>query len=133
MQAMVDLLLHPSEPRSGHSLAVEIGAQESTVRVASMERTVIFTEKGKMGFDPDWCKVGDATAAMAGGAVPIVLRPVGDVQGDGVSGFKIVGEAYVDRYMDGQAFDVCGRGQGNFDDIDLLYLSNTGVPASWTP
>ncbi|KAG8156628.1 hypothetical protein KVR01_013579 [Diaporthe batatas] len=111
----------PEEP-SGHRLSIELEAKgsESTVRVASLERTVIFTEKGRMGLAPDWCKTGDAIAVMAGGAVPIVLRPVGEVQGEGVPSFTIVGEAYVDGCMDGQAFYACGRGQGDFDEIYLL-------------
>lgn len=110
----------PSVEPSAHRLAVDLAAEEFTVQVASLERTVIFTERGKMGLAPDWCKAGDAIAVMAGGAVPIILRPVGEVQGEGVSSFTVVGEAYVDGYMDGQAFDLCGRGQGSFDEIYLI-------------
>ena len=76
-----------------------------------------------MGLAPDWCKPGDAIAILAGGAVPIVLRPVGPVggrTGDGCRALEVVGESYVHGFMDGQAFGATGRTEGDFDDIYLV-------------
>lgn len=118
-----DIAFKPSPPALADRFAFSEGPIEHTVWCASRERSFIFTRSGSMGLALDWCKPGDAIAIMGGGTVPIVLRPVnqtGDQGGDGAPCFEVVGEAYVHGFMDGQAFDVSGRTEGNFDDIYIV-------------
>lgn len=61
------------------------------------ERMPFITTKGHLGLGPKDIKQGDAIAILAGADVPFVLRPVSTEQ------FEVVGEAYVDGIMDGEA------------------------------
>lgn len=119
-----DSAFSPSAPDREKSLPGEGGPIETTVWIASLERSFVFTRGGRMGLAPDWCEPGDAVAVLGGGAVPIVLRPVGEGAGRGGGGgapvFEVVGEAYVHGVMDGQAVDVDGRTEGGFDEIHLV-------------
>jgi hypothetical protein len=64
-------------------------------------RKPFVTKKGHLGLGLDHVKPGDAVAVLIGSQVPFVLRK-------SVGGrYKIVGEAYVDGIMDGEA--VVGR------------------------
>lgn len=122
LKAWWDSAFSPSAPFRENRLAGEDESIETTVWIASLERSFIFTERGHMGLAPDWCKPGDAIAIMGGGAVPMVLRPVGEVaskEGD-VPVFEVVGEAYVHGVMDGQALDAKGRTGSDLDDIYLV-------------
>ncbi|KAI7774074.1 hypothetical protein LA080_009311 [Diaporthe eres] len=112
----------PSAPSQADELASEGRPIETTVWIASLERSFIFTDGGHMGLAPDWCEIGDAIAIMGGGAVPMVLRPVGEVtaQGGDAPVFEVVGEAYVHGVMDGQAFGASGKSESDFGDIYLM-------------
>lgn len=122
LNAWWDSAFKPSATSQADRLASEGRPIETTVWIASLERSFIFTDGGYMGLAPDWCRTGDAIAIMGGGAVPMVLRPVGEVaaQGGDTPVFEVVGEAYVHGVMDGQAFGAKGRSEGDFDDIYLV-------------
>lgn len=124
LEAWWDSAFSPSAPAREKSLAGEGGPIETTVWIASLERSFVFTRGGRMGLAPDWCEPGDAIAVLGGGAVPVVLRPVGEETGRGGGSdapvFEVVGEAYVHGVMDGQAFDVDGRIGWDFDEIYLV-------------
>ncbi|KAJ0115163.1 hypothetical protein J7T55_001573 [Diaporthe amygdali] len=113
----------PSSPAHSNILAGEGGPIETTAWIASLERSFIFTESGYMGLGPDWCKPGDAVAVMAGGDLPLVLRPVSRRVGDrldGIPTFEVIGEAYIHGIMDGEALDIKGRAECDFDDFCLI-------------
>lgn len=122
LEAWWDSAFKPSAPSRENRLAGEDGPIETTVWIASLERSFIFTERGHMGLAPDWCRPGDAIAIMGGGAVPVVLRPVGEAASEGgdIPVFEVVGEAYVHGFMDGQALDANGRTGSDLDDIYLV-------------
>lgn len=117
-----DSAFKPSAPAGANRLAGEGGPIETTVWIASLERSFIFTDGGYRGLAPEWCRPGDAIAILGGGAVPMVLRPVGEVSAQGGDSpvFEVVGEAYLHGVMDGQAFDASGRTGNQFDDIYLV-------------
>lgn len=122
LKAWWDSAFEPSAPSWADRLAGEGRPIETTAWVASLERSLIFTAGGYMGLAPEWCNTGDAIAIMGGGAVPVVLRPVGEVaaQGGDAPVFEVVGEAYVHGVMDGQAFDANGKTGSDFGDIYLV-------------
>lgn len=123
LDAWWNIALNPSAPTLADNFALRDDPIEKTVWSASTERSFIFTRSGSMGLAPNWCKPGDAITIMAGGIVPIVLRPVNQMDStgeDGVPCFEVVGEAYVHGFMDGQAFDASGRTEGDFDDIYIV-------------
>lgn len=122
LKAWWDSAFNPSAPSREDRLAGEDGPIETTVWIASLERSFIFTERGHMGLAPDWCQPGDAIAIMGGGVVPMILRPVGEVAGEGVDVpvFEVVSEAYVHGVMDGQALDANRRTGGDLGDIYLV-------------
>jgi hypothetical protein len=77
----------------------------STVCRMVMERRFMLTTKGHFGWAPDnaydyrelnQARVGDLVAIIYGCSTPLVIRPYGGQ-------FQIVGEAYVEGFMDGEA------------------------------
>jgi hypothetical protein len=68
------------------------------------------TAKGHLGLGPDHSMPGDTVAILNGSQVPFVLRKHTDKK------YAIVGEAYVDGIMDGEA--VAGR--ENVGAIELI-------------
>ena len=63
----------------------------------SLGRLPFVTKKGHLGLGSDGVRQGDAIAIIEGSQVPFVLRPLGKGR------FNLVGEAYVDGIMDGEA------------------------------
>ena len=68
------------------------------VRVATMQRLLLFTEKGYMGLAPFTARVGDKVCLLEGAQFPIILRPNGD-------SWTLVGESYIHGIMDGEGWD----------------------------
>ncbi|KAN0099553.1 HET domain containing protein [Hyaloscypha variabilis] len=68
----------------------EIGAK-------SHKRKPFVTAKGHLGLGPDNIKPGDVISVLIGNQVPFVLRKI--IEGK----YQVVGEAYVDGIMDGEA------------------------------
>ncbi|KAF1999093.1 HET-domain-containing protein [Amniculicola lignicola CBS 123094] len=73
-----------------------------------MERRFMLTKNGYLGWAPDnayessemnQARVGDVIAIIHGCSTPLVIRPYG-------SKFQVVGEAYVEGFMDGEAMDI---------------------------
>jgi hypothetical protein len=84
----------------------------STVCRMVMERRFMLTKKGYFGWAPDnaydgsemnQTQVGDLIAIIYGCSTPLVIRPCGDK-------FQVVGEAYVEGFMDGEAMGLLHRG-----------------------
>ncbi|KAH6714494.1 hypothetical protein BKA61DRAFT_673814 [Leptodontidium sp. MPI-SDFR-AT-0119] len=76
------------------------------------KRRFIITEKGYMGWAPDnihgsvrdQTMGGDLIAILLGCSTPVVIRPNGDY-------FKVIGEAYVQGIMEGEAMDFLKEGK----------------------
>ena len=84
----------------------------STVCRMVMERRFMLTKNGYFGWAPDnaydhretnQARIGDLIAIIYGCSTPLVIRRCGDK-------FQVVGEAYVEGFMDGEAMDLlhCG-------------------------
>ena len=71
---------------------------ERTLELAAYGRVFCMFDDGRAGWVPKAAEVGDQIAIFLGATVPILLRPRGN-------GYIVLGEAYVDEMMDGQAFE----------------------------
>ncbi|KAG4428186.1 hypothetical protein IFR05_016330 [Cadophora sp. M221] len=66
-------------------------------------RKIFSTRKGGTGLGPEILKKGDLCCVLFGACVPIVLRPIEE-------GYKLVGEAYIQGVMKGEAVTELERG-----------------------
>lgn len=82
-----------------------------TNRVATVTwgRMFIATRDGRISFVPKNSREGDVIAVLAGGRVPIVLRPENDH-------YTVIGDAYIHGIMDGEAVEDCN---GELHDLEL--------------
>lgn len=64
------------------------------------ERCFFSTENGRIGLAPAWAKQGDGICIFHGGLSPFILRPTEE----NPLHYKLMGEAYVDGVMYGEAF-----------------------------
>ncbi|TPX08072.1 uncharacterized protein E0L32_010272 [Thyridium curvatum] len=84
------------------------------------ERRYMLTEKGYMGWAPDniignddhQTRKGDLLCIIFGCSVPLVIRPW-------IGGYEVVGEAYVDGFMDGEALKLLESGLCQVQDFAL--------------
>ncbi|RDL31340.1 uncharacterized protein BP5553_09549 [Venustampulla echinocandica] len=84
----------------------------------SKGRRLITTENGYLGWAPDnmygsdydQAKKGDLIAIIFGCSTPIAIRPRGDL-------FQVIGEAYVQGLMDGEAMDFLNLGGFSVQDF----------------
>jgi len=67
------------------------------IRAACSSRAFYMTENRVPGIGPLAAKKGDHVTVLLGCEVPIILRPTTN------GGYKVVGEAYCDGFMDGEA------------------------------
>ncbi|PMD57267.1 uncharacterized protein K444DRAFT_483861, partial [Hyaloscypha bicolor E] len=63
-------------------------------------RRFFVTKKGYFGIGPAELEEGDEIYILAGGKVPLVLRPLPESQ---PNTFELVGDCYVHGVMDGEA------------------------------
>ena len=63
----------------------------------SSGRTPFVTDRGHLGLASQHVRSGDIVAVLSGVQVPFILRTSTDDK------YKIIGEAYVDSIMDGEA------------------------------
>jgi Heterokaryon incompatibility protein (HET) len=68
--------------------------------VEARGRALFVTGKGFIGLAPEGAKQGDRLAVLLGGDIPVVMRSARE--GDGGSGWELVGECYVHGIMDGE-------------------------------
>ncbi len=64
-------------------------------------RSFFMSEKGLMGIAPSDVREGDVVAVLFGARTPFVLRPRKPLDGRGL--YRIVGDCYVDGFMEGNA------------------------------
>ncbi|KAH7333365.1 heterokaryon incompatibility protein-domain-containing protein [Rhexocercosporidium sp. MPI-PUGE-AT-0058] len=65
--------------------------------VITMARRLAVTEKGYLGMAASRARRGDLVCVLLGCSIPVLLRPVGE------DTFELVGECYLDGFMDGEA------------------------------
>jgi hypothetical protein len=73
---------------------------QAAFREASLGRRFFVTKKGYFGVGPAELEEGDEIYILAGGKVPLVLRPLPESQ---PNTFELVGDCYVHGVMDGEA------------------------------
>jgi hypothetical protein len=71
---------------------------QEMVRRYNLERRLFRTKKGYLGLGAHGLAKGDKVCVVAGGAVPLLLRPRTTGQG-----YEFIGDAYVHGVMDGEA------------------------------
>ncbi|TPX12777.1 uncharacterized protein E0L32_000954 [Thyridium curvatum] len=75
-------------------------------------------ERGLWGLGPAAMRQGDVCAVIFGADVPFVLRPVDDARGE----YKVVGECYMYKFMDGEAVFPGQGGQVGFSRDDIVLV-----------
>jgi len=65
-----------------------------------------------IGVAPETAEEGDYICVLLGCKVPVILRPVGDK-------FKIIGDAYVNGFMNGEALNGVGDGFEGMQDFSI--------------
>ncbi|PMD14480.1 hypothetical protein NA56DRAFT_583524 [Hyaloscypha hepaticicola] len=68
----------------------------------NLQRKAFCTQKGYKGLVPAETEVGDLLCVFLGADLPSVVRKVEDGR------YKLVGEAYVQGFMDGKLMEVVG-------------------------
>lgn len=66
-------------------------------------RVLVMSERGWMGIAPEDVQAGDLIVVLIGVRTPFVLRPSGVA---GEESYRVVGDCYVDGFMEGEAFRV---------------------------
>ncbi|OAG05116.1 uncharacterized protein CC84DRAFT_1187957 [Paraphaeosphaeria sporulosa] len=84
-----------------------------TIRKKS--RRLMVTNGGLVGMAPCRARPGDAVVALFACSIPLVLRKAG-----ARDGWQVVGEAYVDGYMNGEAGQLIKRGTSNIHRFRLV-------------
>jgi hypothetical protein len=74
-----------------------IFAYPGEIESQARQRKPFITQKGHLGLGPVHLQPGDSVTLFGGAAVPFVLRERGDNE------YQLLGEAYVDKIMDGEA------------------------------
>ena len=72
----------------------------ASYRLACLGRSFFFTKKGYFGTGPAELKEGDEIYILAGGKLPLVLRPFSDAP---PYTFELIGDCYVHGVMNGEA------------------------------
>jgi hypothetical protein len=85
-------------------------ALEDTKKAA--ESTFITTERGHLGSTAVAVAEGDRVCVILGCSYPVLLRPDGDH-------FRVVGECYVDGYMEGQGIEYAVNGHCSAEETNL--------------
>lgn len=91
-----------SSPSTLSSLSAEDQADPTRYTSALaplLHRRLFITSSGHLGLGPSSMMSGDVMVVLFGGKVPFVLRAVAEDQ------WKLVGECYVDGFMEGEAID----------------------------
>ena len=88
----------------------EVGKIEALKKMSYKWRFTV-TDTGFYSLVPKQARAGDEVLVLHGGKVPMVLRPVRDISGNGEACYEVIGGAYVHGFMDGQAAQWAERGE----------------------
>jgi hypothetical protein len=79
-----------------------------------MTRRLITTESGHVGMGPSRVQKGDKICVLLGCSIPLVLR----VRNDATS-YEVIGEYYLDGFMDGEALLPADGYSSHVEDFEL--------------
>ncbi|KAG8159788.1 hypothetical protein KVR01_010425 [Diaporthe batatas] len=86
----------PPRPRAGKASRFQ-----AALRIVCTWRRLVVTEDGHVGLGPEAAEPGDVVCILGDSRVPLLLRP--DAAGAGGGRFRLVGEAYIQGMMFGEA------------------------------
>ncbi|KAF4331736.1 heterokaryon incompatibility 6 OR allele [Fusarium beomiforme] len=120
LKAHNDFMLGESSLGSFFTDFIPADANESTyvdvycnVREMVMERRFMLTKRGYLGWAPDnsldegeenHTRIGDLVVILFGCSTPLIIRPRGEA-------FVVVGEGYLEGFMNGEALSLLGSGK----------------------
>lgn len=108
---------HPGAPVEWKHTPYELTQEHNrNIRLASIAldgRRLITTETGFLGLAPDETQTGDTVAVLYGCNYPVILRRC-------QSGFRYIGECYIDGLMDGEAVEAESRGEYQQETVVLV-------------
>jgi hypothetical protein len=109
------LLLNRQAMR-GKTMTTAGPQMEEQVQIATTFRRFAVSSSGYIGLVPSSSENGDCVVFFKGCRFPCVVRPVARPENKTIW-YKIVGDCYIDSFMDGQIKDHISRkiGGGNFD------------------
>ena len=78
---------------------------ETSLSVATFQRSFCVTEHGYMGLVPRTARVGDVVCLLEGAQTPFILRANDSSESSGEDlSWNLIGEAYIHGVMDGEAW-----------------------------
>lgn len=86
------------------NMSPNVASIEYPFKVVSASRRFATTRKGSIGFVPEQSRTGDVVTILAGGCVPIVLRPLPQNESSSGTRYQVLGDAYIHGMMDGEVF-----------------------------
>jgi hypothetical protein len=96
-------LANATDESGGYEASWRLPASRLDILYRHNGRRPFITEKGHLGLGPKDMKEGDVVSIIFGAEAPLILREVGGDEGKGT--FELVGEAYVNGVMDGEAMN----------------------------
>ncbi|KAF9737961.1 hypothetical protein PMIN01_03244 [Paraphaeosphaeria minitans] len=78
-------------------------------------RRLMVTSKGLVGMAPCRARPGDDVAVLFACSIPLIMRKAGAGEG-----WQVVGEAYVDGYMNGEAGQLLKGGTSHIHQLRLV-------------
>ncbi len=87
--------------------------EDTTMR---RQKRLMVTNTGLLGMAPPNATKGDCICILLGCSIPLILRPVGPNKGS----YRLVGECYVDGYMNGEVFRELSSGRLTLENIRLV-------------
>jgi Heterokaryon incompatibility protein (HET) len=101
-----------SSPSSALGMAGDLASFSHAVSFACDGRRLFVTQNGTLGIGPRALSQGDCIAILYGGSVPHVLRRRSKM-------YQLVGECFLDRYMDGEVVEMLQADKVTVQSIDL--------------
>jgi hypothetical protein len=83
--------------------------------VRKKARRLMITEEGLTGVAPCRARPGDVVAVLYGCSIPLVLRKAGQQDA-----WRVIGEAYVHNYMNGEVSTLVKRGKNMTSRFQLI-------------
>jgi hypothetical protein len=112
-----DILKSPSLVSNVRNGAKKWADAASCARKTLEYRRLVTTRKGYLGVVPAGARSGDVVAILAGAEMVVILRPVGENQGNDLH--RVVGLGYVHGLMDTEVMDMLKVRKVEVQDIKL--------------
>ncbi|RDW80972.1 hypothetical protein BP5796_05670 [Coleophoma crateriformis] len=106
-----------ADPTPERYRAAEVNIFGATHRLKDRTLLVLSTPDPEFAIGPECAEIGDLIVVLSGCAIPLVLRKKESESSDA---WCIVGDAYVNRFMDGKAIDEVGSGARMMETFNIL-------------